>query len=292
MSEQFLLDGCGLGLRRDLMSGLLARPADDLDFLEVAPENWINVGGSLGRQFQHLVERYPFVCHGLSLSLGGPSPLDSELLEQIRIFLDRHRIRGYSEHLSYCSDNAHLYDLMPIPFTPEAADYVADRIKQAQKILGRQIAIENTSAYVAPGQEMSETEFINRVLERADCALLLDVNNVYVNSVNFGFDPVEYMEQLPRQRIAYFHIAGHERERDDLIVDTHGADVILPVWQLLETAYSIFGVVPTLLERDFNFPGIDRLLQEIRTIASCQERHRQRSAHTTPGATAQMPAQC
>ena len=272
--RRFPLDGCGLGLRRGLMSELKSHSGDDIDFLEVAPENWINIGGAFGKQFRYFTERYPFVCHGLSLSLGGPAPLDTELLKRIKAFLDEYRILGYSEHLSYCSDDGHLYDLMPIPFTPEAASYVAERIARTQALLGRQIAIENTSAYVAPGQEMSEPEFINCVLEKADCALLLDVNNVYVNSVNFDFDPVAYLKQIPGERIAYFHIAGHYHEDDDLIVDTHGADVIPPVWRLLDKAYELFGVMPTLLERDYNFPTLDELRRELHTIVTCQQRHR------------------
>ncbi len=280
MSEDrhFPLTGCGLGLRRDLMPELEAGPAPGVDFMEVAPENWIGAGGALGRRFRHLTERYPFVCHGLSLSLGGPAPLDTDLLGRIKAFLDEHQIRGYSEHLSYCSDDGHLYDLMPIPFTADAAHYVAGRIKRTQELLERRIAVENTSAYVAPGREMTETEFIRRVLEEADCALLLDVNNVYVNSINFDFDPVEYLRQLSGERIAYCHIAGHYREDDDLIVDTHGADVIPPVWELLDKAYEIFGVIPTLLERDFNFPGLDQLLREVRVISEYQQRHQAAAA--------------
>ena len=272
--KRLALEGCGLGFRRDLMGELESHSGDDIDFLEVAPENWIGVGGAPGKRFRRFTERYPFVCHGLSLSLGGPAPLDTRLLKDIKTFLDEYRIRGYSEHLSYCSDDGHLYDLMPIPFTPEAADYVAKRIERTQELLGRRIAIENTSAYVAPGQEMSEPEFINRVLEKADCALLLDVNNVYVNSVNFDFDPVAYLQRIPGDRIAYCHIAGHSREGDDLIVDTHGADVIPPVWRLLDKAYELFGVIPTLLERDYNFPEFGKLRRELGMIAACQRRHR------------------
>ena len=271
---QFPLTGCGLGFRRDLIPELKTQTALGVDFMEIAPENWIGVGGAYGKQLRHFTERYPFVCHGLSLSLGGPAPLDLELLGSIKSFLDEHHIRGYSEHLSYCSDRGHLYDLMPIPFTEEAADYVADRIRQAQDILERRIAIENTSAYVAPGRRMSEPEFIRCVTEKADCALLLDINNVYVNSVNFKFDPVEYLRQLPRERIAYCHIAGHYNEADDLIVDTHGAEVIPQVWQLLDKTYEIFAaVIPTLLERDFNFPPLRQLLHEVRTISKYQQRH-------------------
>ena len=272
---RFPLTGCGLGLRRDLIPELETRHViPGLDFMEAAPENWIGTGGAASKHFQHFTERYPFVCHGLSLSLGGPAPLDTDLLRQIKIFLNTHRICGYSEHLSYCSDDGHLYDLMPIPFTEDAVHYVAGRIRQTQDILERRVAIENTSAYVAPGQEMTETEFIRGVLEEADCGLLLDVNNVYVNSVNFDFDPVEYLRQLPGERIAYCHIAGHHREDTDLIVDTHGSDIIPPVWELLNKTYALFGVIPTLLERDFNFPGLDRLLGEMRLISEYQERYR------------------
>lgn len=245
---------------------------DGVSFMEVAPENWINVGGRLGRQFRAFTERFPFVTHGLSLSLGGTSPLDETFLRRVRQFLDEHRIRCYSEHLSYCTDDGHLYDLMPIPFTSEAVRHVADRIRHVQDILGRRIAIENVSYYAAPGAELSELEFINAVLGEADCDLLLDVNNIYVNSVNHRYDPVAFLRGLPGHRIAYGHIAGHYNEDEDLIVDTHGAGVIGDVWGLLEEAYRTFGVFPTLLERDFNFPPADELLEEVSRIATIQGR--------------------
>ena len=264
--------GAGLGLRRDLMNEIEAAWPAQISFMEVAPENWIGAGGALGRRFRRFTERYPFVCHGLSLSLGGPAPLDRELLAHIRDFLREHRIRRYSEHLSYCSDEAHLYDLMPIPFTEQAARHVAARIRDVQDFLGRRIAIENVSAYIAPGQEMAEIDFINLVLNEADCDLLLDVNNIYVNSTNFGFDAHDYLARLPAERIAYCHVAGHYNEADDLIVDTHGADVIAPVWELLEKAYSLFGPLPTLLERDFNFPPLAKLLDEVARIRELQQR--------------------
>lgn len=263
--------GCGLGLRQDLMTELEQHPVKEIDFLEAAPENWIEVGGRAGERFKRLLEDYPLVCHGLSLSLGGPAPLDKKFLRQLRTFLAEHQVGCYSEHLSYCSDqDGHLYDLMPIPFTRKAADYTAERISRVQNYLGRRIAVENTSAYLALGQEMSEPEFINLVIEKADCYMLLDVNNVYVNSVNFNFDPLDYLRQLPGWRIAYCHVAGHSRESSSLIVDTHGAEVIEPVWCLLQAAYKLFGAMPTVLERDFNFPPLDDLLGEMRTIAGYQ----------------------
>ena len=262
--------GAGLGLRRNLLNSLQNTTTTDIQFMEVAPENWINVGGRFGKQFRAYTERFPFVCHGLSLSIGSPAPLNVELLHSVKTFLREHNIRYYSEHLSYCSDDGQLYDLLPIPFTEEAVHYVAGRIRQAQDILEQRIAIENASYYCAPQQEMSESEFINAVIKEADCDLLLDVNNVYVNSINHRYDPQAFLKSLPGERTAYMHIAGHYHEAEDLRVDTHGAPVIPSVWQLLESAYQLFGVKPTLLERDFNIPPLAELLDEVRHIQRIQ----------------------
>ncbi len=238
--------------------------------MEAAPENWIRVGGSLGKQLRAFTERYPFVCHGLSLSLGSADSLDWELLKSIKEFLAVHQVRCYSEHLSYCSDGGHLYDLLPIPFTGDAVHHVAGRIRQVQDFLGQRIAIENVSYYAAPRQELTEIDFLNAVIAEADCDLLLDVNNIYVNSINHGYDAATFLAGIPGSRIAYGHIAGHYVEAEDLRIDTHGADVIDPVWRLLAQAYRRFGVFPTLLERDFNFPPLPRLLGEVAQIASMQ----------------------
>lgn len=264
------IHGAGLGLRRSLLTTLEQTVPTDINFMEVAPENWINVGGRLGKQFRAYTERFPFVCHGLSLSIGSPAPLNTELLLATKSFMREHGIRYYSEHLSYCSDEGQLYDLLPIPFTEEAVDYVAERIQRAQDILGQRIAIENSSYYCAPQQEMSESDFINAVIKKADCALLLDVNNIYVNSINHGYDPYEFLASLPGERTAYIHIAGHFKEAEDLRVDTHGAPVIASVWQLLEKAYELFGVKPTLLERDFNIPPLSELMAELEEIKKRQ----------------------
>ncbi|RFF28936.1 MULTISPECIES: DUF692 domain-containing protein [unclassified Wenzhouxiangella] len=272
-ASTFDLKGAGLGLRRGLLEPLREADLSEVGFMEVAPENWIGVGGRLGRRFAEYTERFPFVCHGLSLSLGAPEPLDRGFLERVRRFLDQHGIRGYSEHLSYCSEHGHLYDLMPIPFTEEAVDWVASRIRETQNIVGRRIAVENISYYATVGAQMSELEFINAVLEKADCLLLLDVNNIYVNSVNHRYDPHEFLAGLPADRIAYIHVAGHYNEAEDLIIDTHGAAVIDPVWQLLAEAYQRLGAVPTLLERDFNFPPAEELLAEVSHIRNLQHEH-------------------
>ena len=270
------VSGAGLGLRRALLGPLQSYDPDTIgktvSFMEVAPENWINVGGQKKEFFKYFTDHFPFVCHGLSLSIGGPSPLDRTFIHKLRQFMDDYQIRAYSEHLSYCTDDGHLYDLMPIPFTGEAVTYVAGRIKQVQDMLGRRMAIENVSYYAAPGAELSEIDFINAVISEADCDLLLDVNNIYVNSVNHRYDPVEFLSALPGERIAYGHIAGHDNEAEDLIVDTHGADVIGGVWDLLDKAYELFGVFPTLLERDFNLPPVAELLDEVQQIKDIQAR--------------------
>ena len=262
----------GLGLRRGLLKDLRAAHSGVFDFLEVAPENWIGVGGAHGAALHELAERYPLACHGLSLSLGGSAPLDVGFLEEVRAFLDHHHVPLYSEHLSYCSDDGHLYDLLPLPFTEEAVHHVAARIRQSQDILGRRLAVENVSYYAAPRQDMDEVTFTNAVLREADCDLLLDVNNVYVNSINHGFDPHRFLAGVESGRVVGMHVAGHFDESDTLKIDTHGASVKPVVWALLGDAYARFGVQPTLLERDFNFPVFSELVAELQTIRHLQDR--------------------
>jgi uncharacterized protein (UPF0276 family) len=276
-SQHYPVHGAGLGLRRALLNSLTDQTAQSINFWEVAPENWLNVGGRYGKTFRELTERFPFTCHGLSLSIGGPSPLDEAFLQRLKRFLREHQIRYYSEHLSFCSDDGHLYDLLPIPFAEEAVHYVAARVQRVQDILGQRIAVENVSYYAAPGKEMEEIDFLNAVLQEADCDLLLDVNNIYVNSINHRYDAGLFLKQLPAERIRYIHVAGHYQEAEDLIVDTHGANVIDPVWQLLEQAYQHFGVIPTLLERDFNFPPLVELLREVEIIRALQSKYSNQS---------------
>ncbi|MGO4221759.1 DUF692 domain-containing protein [Lysobacter sp. TAF61] len=261
----------GLGLRRALLGPLQTAESGDFDFLECAPENWIGVGGRFGEALQALSSRHPLVCHGLTLSLGGVAPLDETFLQRVRRFLELHRVPLYSEHLSYCSDDGQLYDLLPIPFTEEAVHHVAARIRRTQDIVGRRIAVENVSYYApAPADRgqpaLSEIDFINAVLGEADCDLLLDVNNIFVNAINHRYDASAFLAALPSERIAYIHVAGHYDEADDLKVDTHGAPVKDAVWALLGEAYRIHGLRPTLLERDFNFPPYAELVGELATI--------------------------
>ena len=270
----------GLGLRRAVLGALQGSPEGAFDFLECAPENWIGVGGKLGHAFDALAAKHTITCHGLSLSLGGPAPLDEPFLIRVRRFLERYRVPLYSEHLSYCSDDGQLYDLLPLPFTDEAVHHVAGRIRRVQDVLGRRIAVENVSYYAAPFQSLREIDFVTAVLEEADCDLLLDVNNVYVNSINHGYDPRDYIARMPAARIASYHVAGHFDEADDLKVDTHGAAVKDEVWLLLAHAYALHGVRPTLLERDFNFPPLAMLLDEVAAIRKLQHASpREASAH-------------
>lgn len=263
--------GVGLGLRRELLDPVLHHKPDIIDFFEVAPENWLPFGGKLGQKFRAMTEQHHFICHGLSLSLGSPDPLDLDFLTAVKNFLQTHQIELYSEHLSACSAGGHLYDLMPIPFTTAAARYVAARIRQVQDVLDQQLVIENVSYYAAPGQEMSELDFTLEVLQQADCGLLLDVNNVYVNSINHGYDAKAFIAAMPTKRLVYGHIAGHYRASDTLLIDTHGAAIVDPVWQLLQFAYQQHGVFPTLLERDFNLPELTVLEQELRQISQLQQ---------------------
>jgi len=268
--------GAGLGLRRALLSPFAQLPEarDAVDFLEAAPENWMHLGGALARSFREWTETKPFVCHGLSLDIGGPRPLDRRFLEDLRDFLKTHGIADYTEHLSACGDeHGHLYDLMPIPFTEGAVRYVADRVRTVQDILGRRIALENVSYYAQPGAEMDEAQFLCAVLDAADCDLLLDVNNVFVNGINHGYCPTQFLDRLPLHRVRYLHIAGHHEEAPDLRVDTHGAPICADVWALLDAVYERLGPVPTLLERDFNFPPLPELLEEVARIQRAQHVH-------------------
>ncbi|MCC6373896.1 MAG: DUF692 domain-containing protein [Moraxellaceae bacterium] len=271
--SQPLLHGAGLGARRSFMSELLSK--EDIlrlpDFFEVAPENWIGMGGRYAKQLRAYSERFSMVAHGLSLSVGGLKPLDADFLLALKKFINTHHIQCYSEHLSYTGDSGHLYDLLPIPFTESAVNHVAQRVMQVQDVLGQRIALENVSYYAAPCQDLNELEFLLAVLNKADCDLMLDVNNVFVNSINHRFDPYQFISALPKERIRYLHIAGHYVEAEDLRIDTHGDAICDDVWQLLAHTYQQHGVLATLLERDFNIPPLEELLAEVQQIRHYQE---------------------
>lgn len=269
------LFGAGLGFRRALIAEMDKADLSSIDFFELAPENWVESGGKYIKDLRRYTEQHAFAAHGLSLSIGSTEKLDTDLLTSIKKFLDEHHIALYTEHLSWCSDDGHLYDLLPIPCTEEAVHWVSSRIKAAQDILERQIGFENASYYFTPpGSEMSEEAFISAVVSESNCLLHLDVNNIYVNSKNHGFDPLVYLAGLPLDKVCYMHVAGHHVEDDGIIVDTHGAEVIDPVWQLLRDAYRHIPMsassIPTCLERDFNFPELSSLVSEVEQIRRIQ----------------------
>jgi uncharacterized protein len=261
------INGAGIGFRRDFFDDLISTSGTLPRFVEFAPENYIGVGGIRGRELRQIVEKYPILCHGLSLSIGSPEPLDYQFLADLKHFLDQWPVQLYSEHLSYSKcDNAHLYDLLPIPFKEEAIDHVVGRILEVQDFLGRRIALENVSYYSSVAPEMEESTFLTEVVTRADCLMLLDINNVYVNSFNHGYDAHTFLENIPLDRVAYIHMAGHYQESEDLIIDSHGAPIIDPVYDLLAHALPKIAPCPILLERDHNIPPYAELLAELEQL--------------------------
>lgn len=264
----------GIGLRRDISKEILESTLLKPDFLEFAPENWMGMGGYWNRIRKEAVAKYPVTCHGLSLSLGSPEELDWDFIRELKVFLDENHSSIFSEHLSYTkSRNAHLYDLLPIPFRKDAVDHVVDRIKRVQDFLERPLAIENVSYYTPVAAEMTEIDFINEIVEKAGCKLLLDVNNVYVNAFNHKYDAREFIEKLPLDRVAYIHMAGHEQVAPDLIIDTHGQPIIDPVYELFEWTIQRMDPVPVLLERDYNFSEIEQLQGELDHLKSIIKTH-------------------
>ncbi len=268
------MHGIGLGLRREIAERTLSLKKDELAFLELAPENWMGIGGKFRKMLMRAVDKFPITCHGLSLSLGSPEPLDWEFLKELKGFFSEIPVRLFSEHLSYSKcGNAHLYDLLPIPFTEEAVKHVSARIREVQDFLEMRIAIENVSYYCSVSPEMEESEFLSRVVSESDCLLLLDVNNVYVNSFNHKYDPYAFLQKLPLEKVAYIHMAGHLKVSDDLIIDTHGASLIDPVYKLFEWTVERIRPVPVLLERDHNFENFETILSEIDILKRITEKH-------------------
>lgn len=255
----------GIGFRKDFAEEMLQSNIIQPAFIEVAPENWIGVGGFWKKQFRQALEQYPLYTHGLSLSVGSPDQLDFQFLKKIKDFLSQTNARLYSEHLSYAKcDNAHLYDLLPIPFTYDAVRHVAEKIRTVQEVLERKISIEIVSYYSPVAPEMTEIEFINSILSEVNCDLLLDVNNVYVNAFNHQYDSKKFMASLPMDRVSYIHMAGHHQVSESLVIDTHGEAIIDPVFDLFDfTMRRLKRDVPVLLERDFNIPVLEELRQEM-----------------------------
>jgi uncharacterized protein len=263
------ITGVGVGLRWDFLDDLVERiaagTAPDLPFFEVTPENHMRRGGHLVEMLDRVRQRYPFISHGLSLSVGSLDPLDSGLIVHLDRFLSRYEAPFHSDHLCFCGvDGKKIPDLLPLPLSRAAARHAAARVREVQDRLERPFAIENISYYLTPGApEMEEVDFLRSVLEDAGCALLLDVNNVYVNSQNFGFDAWSFIDALPLERVIEIHIAGHVHVPErGILIDTHGAGVIEPVHDLLRRTIARTGPVPVVLERDNHVPPLDDLLAE------------------------------
>lgn len=271
--------GVGLGLRRALADALLAQAPHEVEWLEVAPENYAGTGGLHYRKFRAAAERWPVAAHGLSLSIGGTDPLDRAHLARVRRFVRDHGLRWYTDHLCFTSHGGvQLHDLIPLPFTREAVRHVVERVKIVQGELEVPFGLENVSYYTPLGTpEMDEATFTLEVLEGADCAMLLDVNNVFVNGVNHGFDPKEFLARMPAERVIQLHVAGHRVEAPDLIVDTHGEAIVDPVYELLDWTLARIGPRPILLERDFNIPPLDVLLEEVRRLRAIHAKHLHRA---------------
>lgn len=257
--------GVGLGLRAPLFDDLSRRPPPALRWLEVSPENHMARGGVYPAILEAARERWPVVTHGLTLSLGGPDPLDREYLRDVSAFVARVGSPWHSDHLCFASSGgAFVHDLLPVPFTREALDRCVARGREVKASLGVPFAVENISWYAHPGEaEMSEADFLTELLERAELSLLLDVNNVYVNARNHGFDAMDFIRALPLSRVVQLHVAGHWVEPDGWRIDTHGEPVCDEVYALLEETLRLTGPVPVLLERDQGFPSFDALADEV-----------------------------
>ena len=264
----------GLGYRRSLHEELMEAPLEQLDFVELAPENYLGLGGEWRRRLRQISSRWPVVTHGLALSLGGEDPLDEDLIEGVARFVEQIESPWHSDHL--CVGRAHghhTHELLPIEMTRDRAIAVAQRVRDVASNLSVPMAIENISAYGRwPTDQMEEADFVTEVVERADCALLLDVNNVVVNARNFGQDPLAILNRLPLERAVQIHVAGFEAREEGLLIDTHGAPVDATVWPVLEAALMRTGPVPVLLERDHEIPALSELVDELKVIREIGQR--------------------
>jgi uncharacterized protein (UPF0276 family) len=260
----------GFGLRRELATKTFENE-HSIDWLELVPENYMNIGGAAEERLERALASFPLVTHGINLSVGSTDDLNHDYLSSIKKFLDRINAPWWSDHLCFTSvEGVYMHDLLPLPFSHEAVKHVAERIKYVQDFVGRPFLLENISFYMnMPGCELSDAQFMSEVLEKADCGLLLDVNNVYVNSLNHKFDPHDYLNQIPMERTVQMHVAGHSNRRNHettVVIDTHGSQVIQPVYDLLEYVLKRTEVKAVMLERDQNYPEFEELIAEINTI--------------------------
>jgi uncharacterized protein (UPF0276 family) len=270
--------GFGLGLRVDHYEAILA-DNPPVDWFEALTENYLVPGGKPLDYLMRLRERYPMVLHGVSLSIGSTQALDRNYLAQLKALAARVEPHWISDHLCWTGiAGRNMHDLLPLPYTEEAVSNVVERVKTVQDILGRRILLENVSSYVTyRDSQVTEWEFLREIAQRADCLLLLDVNNIYVSSVNHEFDPLDYLNAIPVDRVQQIHLAGHENHGDYLI-DTHDQPVPDPVWELYDAAVRRFGSVSTLIERDANIPPLEELCSELDAARQLAERALARAA--------------
>jgi uncharacterized protein (UPF0276 family) len=272
------LAGFGLGLRTQHYEAILNEP-QPIDWLEVITDNYLVPGGKPLHYLELARERFPLVMHGVSLSIGSTDPLDLQYLAQVRSLASRIEPHWISDHLCWTGiEGNNVHDLLPLPYTEEALTLVVDRVGQVQDALGRQILLENVSSYLTyRSSDMTEWEFLREVAERADCAILLDINNIYVSSVNHGFEPLTYLKAMPGERVRQFHLAGHS-DLGGHLIDTHDHPIVEPVWNLYRAALEQFGLVPTMIERDDNIPELPELLAELQVARDIAARCAQQAA--------------
>lgn len=253
----------GLGLRRQHYETILATQPD-LDWFEILTENYLVDGGKPLHYLDRIRALYPVAMHGVALSIGGSDELDVKYLQRVKNLAQRIEPLWISDHLCWTGvDGLNTHDLLPLPYTEQALQHVVERVQRVQDFLGRQLLLENVSSYIAyTASTMNEWDFLREVAERADCLLLLDINNVYVSAVNHGFDARTYLRNIPAQRVRQFHLAGHT-DRGNYLIDTHDQPIIKPVWDLYAEAVAIFGPVATMIERDDNIPPLEALIQEL-----------------------------
>lgn len=272
------LSGFGLGLRTPHYEAILAEP-NAIDWLEVITENYLVPGGKPLNYLERIREHFPMVMHGVSLSIGSTDPIDFDYLAAVKALAARIEPHWISDHLCWTGiEGRNLHDLLPLPYTEEALALVVARVGQVQDALGRQILLENVSSYLTfHASEITEWQFLREVAERADCAILLDINNIYVSSVNHSFDPIAYLQAIPKHRVRQFHLAGHS-DLGGHLIDTHDHPIVQPVWDLYSAALAHFGAVPTMIERDDNIPDLSELVRELQIARDLADEHERQAA--------------
>lgn len=288
MSTSKTVEGVGLGLRHDLAEELFERAPDEVRWLEIHPENYVRRGGRFALNLERALDRWAIVPHGLTLCFGATERFERGYLRELAELLERVNAPWYSDHLCFAGiDGIFLHDLLPLPFTRESIEIAAARVREVRDAIERPVAIENVSYYADPApRAMEEPDFVLEVLEAADCKLLLDVNNVFVNSINHRFDPKAYIDRIPPERVVQIHVAGHFTRKNGIIIDTHGEPVCDGVYDLLAYTLERMGPVPVLLERDQNIPPLDVLLEEVRRLTRIYDRAVAAFNERTAGPTA------